>query len=163
MWVAFVVAPLLALVNSLLFIRLRYGKNMFPYLLGTTDTDIVVMDGPLTPETCAQFSERVDELLHEHEYPKDTAMKAALFTEEIGLTILEKNDKKKLQIEIFLFFENDSVLLIERDSGAIFDLTDPDLKIDGLSSFILSRLMEAHPEKAYLTTNGYNRIMMRFT
>ncbi|MBR1559784.1 MAG: hypothetical protein IJ646_06020 [Clostridia bacterium] len=56
-----------------------------------------------------------------------------------------------------------SMLLIERDSGEIFDLTDPDQPISGLSSFILSGLMEAHREKAYLTTTGYNRNMMRFS
>ena len=54
------------------------------------------------------------------------------------------------------------MLLIERDSGEIFDLTDPDQAISGLSSFILSGLMEVHKEKAYLTTTGYNRNMMRF-
>lgn len=163
MWAAFAIAPLLTLVISFLFIRLRYDKTQFPYLLETEGTDIVVMDETLTPDTCAHLSERVDEALQSHGYPGSTATKAALFTEEIGLTIIEKNEKKKLQVEISLFFEKDSVLLIERDSGVIFDLTDPDMKIAGLSSFILSGLMEAHQEKAYLTTTGYNRNMMRFS
>ncbi len=55
-----------------------------------------------------------------------------------------------------------SMLLIERDSGVIFDLTDPDQEISGLSSFILSGLMGSHREKSYLTTTGCNRNMMRF-
>ena len=88
-----------------------------------------------------------------------------MFTEEIGLTILEKNAgrKKPILTEISLLFEDRSVLLIERDSGKIFDLTDPDQAVSGLSSFILSGLMESHKEKAYLTTTGYNRNMMRFS
>ena len=163
MWAAFAIAPLLTLVISFLFIRLHYGRELFPYLLEAEDADIIVMDDTLTQDTCARLSEHVDEVLLSHGYPRGTATKAALFTEEIGLTILEKNEKKKLQVEISLFFEKDSVLLIERDSGVIFDLTDPDLKIAGLSSFILSGLMEAHQEKAYLTTTGYNRNMMRFS
>ena len=65
-------------------------------------------------------------------------------------------------IELSLFFEVDSVLIIERDSGELFDLTDPDLQIQGLSGFVLSGLMEAHQEKAYLVTTGYNRNMIRF-
>ena len=85
-----------------------------------------------------------------------------MFVEEIGLTIIEKNEKQTLQVELSLLFEQDSMLLIERDSGVIFDLTDPDLKIDGLSSFILSGIMEAHSEKANLAATGYNRNMMRF-
>ena len=102
--------------------------------------------------------------MQEHGYSTHAASRAALFTEEIGLTILEKNTlkKKAIQIEISLLFEDGSVLLIERDSGEIFDLTDPDQAVSGLSSFILSGLMEAHKEKAYLTTTGYNRNMIRF-
>ena len=82
----------------------------------------------------------------------------------MGLNILDKNcDKKRnIFIELSLFFERDSMVIIERDSGVLFDITDPDQKIDGLSSFVLSGLMEAHKEKAYLTTTGYNRNMIRF-
>ena len=81
------------------------------------------------------------------------------------LTILEKNGqaKKSVLIELSLFFEPDSVLIIERDSGILFDLTDADNQIHGLSGFILSGLMEAHQEKAYLVTTGYNRNMIRFS
>ena len=70
--------------------------------------------------------------------------------------------KKPVLIEFSLFFEKDSVLIIERDSGELFDLTDPDAHIKGLSGFILGGLMSAHEEKAYLVTTGYNRNMMRF-
>ena len=164
MWAAFAVTPALALALSFLFIRLRYGAARFPYLLENTDTEILVMEDALTKEGCAQFSERVQAVMQEHGYSARSAGRAALFTEEIGLTILEKHATKKKPIltEISLFFEKDSVLLIERDSGEIFDLTDPDQVVSGLSSFILSGLMEAHKEKAYLTTTGYNRNMMRF-
>ena len=164
MWAAFAVTPALALALSFLYIRLRYGAARFPYLLENTDTEIIVMEDTLTKEGCAQLSEQVQAVMQEHGYPVRTAVRAGLFTEEIGLTILEKNaaKKKPILIEISLFFENDSALLIERDSGEIFDLTDPDQVVSGLSSFILSGLMEAHKEKAYLTTTGYNRNMMRF-
>ena len=84
--------------------------------------------------------------------------------EEIGLTVLEKNKKSKKQIliELSLFYEEDSVLVIERDSGKLFDVTDPDLEIAGLSSLTLNGLMKSHTEKAYLVTTGYNRNMIRF-
>lgn len=99
-----------------------------------------------------------------HNYPKETVNRAALFTEEIGLTIIETNkqSKKPLLIELSIFYEADNVLIIERDSGKLFDLTDPDNHIKGLSGFTLSGLMEAHNEKAYLVTTGYNRNMIRF-
>ena len=78
--------------------------------------------------------------------------------------MLEKNRKRKrrLQAEITLLFDRDSVQLIERDNGEIFDDTDQDMKVDGFSSYVLSRLMVVHQEKMYLTTTGYNRTMLQF-
>ena len=129
------------------------------------ETEIEVMDDTLTPETAAGLSNRVRSSLLAHQYTKKTADKAALFVEEIGLTILERNRqaKKPVLVELSLFFEEDSVLIVVRDSGKLFDLTDPDAQIKGLSGFILSGMMEAHKEKAYLVTTGYNRNMIRFS
>jgi hypothetical protein len=164
MWAGFVVAPFLTLITSLGFVFLRYGKNNFPFLLKDIDSEIVVMDDILTGEIAGKLSGEVEKSLMSHDFSKKEAGRAALFVEEIGLTILEKNKhKKKPQlIEFSLFFDKDSVLIIERDSGELFDLTDPDTPIEGLSGFVLSGLMEAQKEKAYLVTTGYNRNMIRF-
>ena len=164
MWAAFALSPVLALIITSIFIRWHYGKAHFPNLLVPKHADIVVFDSILTPEKCCELSEKVQKTMNERGYPKKQSMRAALFTEEIGLTIIEmnKDSKHPMLAEISLLFDEGSVLLIERDAGMVFDITDPDLKIAGLSSFILSGLMEAHKEKAYQTTTGYNRNMIRF-
>ncbi len=164
LWAAFAAAPLLALALSLLYIFLRFGKARFPYLLEGTKRPILVLDDTLTRESCVRLSERVNKALRDRGFGDRSATQAALFTEEIGLTLIEKNKavRKPLLVEISLLFEKDSVLLIERDSGVIFDVTDPELKIDGLSSFVINGLLNAQKEKAYLTTTGYNRNMIRF-
>ena len=76
--------------------------------------------------------------------------------------MLEYNGKKKVWVEYSLLYDNDSVRLIIRDSGEIFDVTDPDLKIKGLSSFVISGLLNAQKEKDYIPTTGYNRNIIRF-
>ena len=164
MWAGFVAAPILTLVCAMLFVYLRFGKNDFPFLLGDMDTEIVVLDDTLSPQSATALSVQVADLLLSHQYPKETANRAGLFAEEIGLTVLDinKRSKKPILVELSLFFEDDSVLIVERDSGELFDLTDPDAQISGLSGFVLSGLMEAHKEKAYLVTTGYNRNMIRF-
>ena len=128
------------------------------------ESDIVVLDGILSPEAAASLSKEISANLLAHQYSQSEANRAALFTEEIGLTILDQNKstKKPVLIELSLFFEKDFVLIIERDSGKLFDLTDPDFEVKGLSGFILSGLMASHKEKAYLVTTGYNRNMIRF-
>ena len=164
MWAGFVAAPILTLVCAYLYVYLRFGRDNFPFLLKDMETEIEVMDDTLTPETAAGLSNRVRSSLLAHQYMKKTADKAALFVEEIGLTILERNRqaKKPVLVELSLFFEEDSVLVIERDSGVLFDLTESDVQVGGLSSFLLSGLMKAHKDKAYLITTGYNRNMLRF-
>ena len=74
-----------------------------------------------------------------------------------------QKSKKEILFELSLFFEEDSVLIVERDSGELFDATDTDMHIKGLSGFILSGLLESHKEKTYLVTTGYNRNMIRFS
>jgi hypothetical protein len=37
------------------------------------------------------------------------------------------------------------------------------MQLHGLSGFVLSGIMNAHKEKAYLVTTGYNRNMIRFS
>lgn len=164
MWAGFVISPLLTLITALIFVYLRFGKDDFPFLLKDMGTEIVVMDDKLTAESAGKLSRQVNDALLSHGYHEQEARRASLFAEEIGLTVLEKNkqEKKPVLIEFSLFFEEDSVLIIERDSGKLFDITDPDLRIDGLSSLIISGLMESHKEKAYLVTTGYNRNIIRF-
>lgn len=164
LWAGFVLAPVLTLITAFTFVYFKYGKSNFPFLLKDIESEIIVLDDVLTSKTAAKLSRQVSDILIKHQYSKDTITHAALFIEEMGLTILDKNrDKKKdILVELSLFFEKDSLVIIERDSGILFDITDPDQKIEGLSAFVLSGLMEAHKEKAYLTTTGYNRNMIRF-
>ncbi len=163
MWAGFVASPILTLIAAMLYVYQKFGKDNFPFLLKHMETEIIVLEDTLTKEIASRLSGDVRSNLETHRYSDADANRAALFVEEIALTILErnKNAKKPVLIELSLFFEENSVLIIERDSGELFDLTDPDLQIRGLSGFILSGLMEAHKEKAYLVTTGYNRNMIR--
>ena len=164
MWGGFVAATMMTLAVIMLFVYIKFGKDNFPFLLNNMKAEIIEVEGIVKNESISGLSEKIGESLAFHGYPKEVANRAALFAEEIALTIGERNKKvkKPILIEISLIFEENSVLVIERDSGELFDLTDPDLHIKGLSGFILSGLMEAHKEKAYLVTTGYNRNMIRF-
>jgi hypothetical protein len=163
MWAGFAVAPILTLICAYLFVYLHFGQGNFPFLLKDMDTEILVLDDTLSPETTVRLSEAVSESLIAHRYPNQAANHAALFVEETGLIILEKNEqaKKPVLVELSVFFEDDSVLIIQRDSGELFDLTDPKLEIRGLSGFVIEGLKKSHEEMAYLVTTGYNRNMIR--
>ena len=165
MWAGFVIAPAVTLTLAMLFVRLRFGKENFPFLLKDIDSEIEVMDDILTEKAASELSQKIGQSLISHDYSNQESMRASLFVEEIGLTVLERNKKAKkpVLIEFSLFYGEDSVLIIERDSGELFDITDPDTEIKGLSGFVLGGLMQAHQEKTYLLTTGYNRNMIRFS
>lgn len=164
MWAGFVIAPILTLCFAMCFVYLRFGKDNFPFILKSMESEIEVMDNVLTPENSTALSEQVRDSILSHNYSNSVANHAALFVEELGSTILEVNEKTKkpVLIELSLFFKEDSVLIILRDSGELFDATDPNLKVKGLSSFVLNGLMKAQKEKDYLVTTGYNRNIIRF-
>lgn len=164
MWAGFVIAPILTLCFAMCFVYLRFGKDNFPFILKSMESEIEVMDNVLTPENSTALSEQVRDSILSHNYSNSVANHAALFVEELGSTILEVNEKTKkpVLIELSLFFKEDSVLIILRDSGELFDATDPNLKVKGLSSFVLNGLMKAQKEKEYLVTTGYNRNIIRF-
>lgn len=164
MWAGFAVAPLITLAFAYLFIYCRFGKDNFPFLLNDMKSEIVVMDEIIPSKTAATLSERVKNSFIDHDYSSAVAERAALFVEEMGHTILEMNkEKKSALIELSIFFEPDSALIIERDSGTLVNLTDPDIVIKGLGGFVLSRLMASHHDRAYLVTTGYNRNMIKFS
>ncbi len=76
--------------------------------------------------------------------------------------LYERNSQKDVLVEYSVTFDEDKAKLIIRDSGVIFDITDPDLEIKGLSSFVLNGLMNAQKEKDYIPTTGYNKNMIQF-
>lgn len=164
LWIGFAIAPVIALAVMILYIYFRHGKENLLFFLKNMHSIIRVIDEVLTPENSAKISERIGNIVASEDYPGAIVYRASLFAEEIGNTIYERNkDKNKtVYIEYSVLFETDSVMIIERDSGELFDITDPDLKISGLSSFVFSGLMSSHKEKAYQVTTGYNRNMIRF-
>ena len=162
LWIGFAIAPVMGIIVSMGLLRLRSGKERFPFLLTNMDHEITVYDEVLSPECMARMSEEIQRRLEEHGYHKDVALKAGLFAEEISAAISEKNKGKKILIEYSLLYDENRVRLIIRDSGVIFDITDPNLKISGLGSFVASRLLRSYKQKHYIPTTGYNRNVLTF-
>ena len=162
LWIGFALAPVLGLALSMQFLYLYAGKDRFPLLLEDSNSEIIVYDAILSPQSMTNTSRAVQAQLEKHNYPKKTAIKAGLFVEEISAVVREKNDDKEVLMEYSLLFDKDSVRLVIRDSGNIFDVTDPDLQITGLSSFVINGLLNAQKEKDYIPTTGYNRNLIRF-
>ncbi len=79
-----------------------------------------------------------------------------LMIEESLTLILEKNPGKKIYAECTVIID-DKIHLIIRDSGVIFDITDADMPVKSLKSYVISGIMERQKFKKNLTTISSNR------
>ena len=59
MWAGFVIAPILTLCFAMFFVYLKFGKDNFPFILKSMESEIEVMDNVLTPENAVTLSEQV--------------------------------------------------------------------------------------------------------
>ena len=84
------------------------------------------------------------------------AAKAALLVEEALMVVLDRNAGKHISAEVTVDL-NDGLLLVLRDDGEIFDITDTDARVSSLRSYLVSNLMTAIPCRRNLTTTGFNR------
>ena len=162
LWMGFALAPLAGFGASMLMIYLMRGRERFPWLIKNNEKDTFVYDAQLTWKNMMKAALSIQAQMEGHGYSKRDALLASLFAEEISATLLEVNGDDDVVVEYSLLFAGNSVRQIIRDSGIVFDVTDPELKITGLSSFVINRLLNAKEDKDYIPTVGYNRNLIRF-
>ena len=95
MWAGFVIAPVLTLIISLGFVYLRFGKDNFPFILQSMDSEIDVIDDTLTTENVVAISKKVGNSLEAHQYSPADIARVRLLVEEVGIAITNKNSQKK--------------------------------------------------------------------
>ena len=145
-----------------LFVYCRYGRRLFPFLLDRDrEANIRVFDLTLDEGSIAATSVKVGMALAPTGVGSAVEMRAQLMTEEVLMAVKDRNGAKRVNAEVTLDL-NDGVLLTMRDDGEIFDITDSDVKVSGVRSFLVACMMEKQREKANLITTGFNRNVFRF-
>ena len=164
-WAGIAIAPVLTLICTLLFVALRFGRDNFPFLLGSMRSEIVVMDDVLTAESAVDLPKHVRRCMLAHQYAPAKADNAAQVIGELVSCMIQKNRhaKKKVLIELSLFFEDASVQIIERDSGELFEFVASDAPGGDMSDRTPDGQIEAQREGAYLVTTGYNRNRIQYS
>ena len=160
MWVGFAAAPVVASAVSALIVIVRYGREVFPFLIRKDRDDrIRIYDFVIGNESAVEIAAVVEQNLKAESVPPGTSVLAGVVTEDMMMLIAEKNadSQKPLRAECTIITEEDGVRVILRDSGVIFDITDTDARADSFRQYIVSNLMLNQDRKLYLTTTGYNR------
>lgn len=156
-WTALGLSPALALGVVALYVLARGGRRGFPFLLPHDREDAIrVFDLDLDPATICGASASVGAHLEAKGVDGRRASKAALLVEEALMVVHDRNSGKRIKAEVTVDL-NDGLMLVLRDDGEIFNITDADARVSSLRGYLVSNLMTVIPSRRNLTTTGFNR------
>lgn len=156
-WTALGLAPALALALVALYVLVRGGRRGFPFLLPhDREGAIRVFDLDLDPVSICGASASVGAHLGAHGVDGRRASKAALLVEEALMVVHDRNPGKCIKAEVSVDL-NGGLMLVLRDDGVIFNITDADARVSSLRGYLVSNLMTVIPSRRNLTTTGFNR------
>ena len=160
-WFALGLSPLLALGLVALYVLARGGRRGFPYLLPEDrEAALRVFDLELDPESICGASASVGAHLGAKGIEGRRAARAELLVEEALMVVRDRNSGKRIKAEVTVDL-NDGLMIVLRDDGEIFDITDADARVSSLRSYLVSNLMTDIPSRRNLTTTGFNRNVFR--
>ena len=156
-WFALGLSPALALGLVALYVLACGGRRGFPFLLpAEREAALRVFDLELDPVGICGTSASLGAHLKAMGVDSRRASKAALLVEEALMVVYDRNSGKHIKAEVTVDL-NDGLMLVLRDDGVIFDITDADARVSSLRSYLVSNLMTAIPGRRNLTTTGFNR------
>ena len=156
-WTALGLSPALALGSVALYVLARGGRRGFPFLLPHDREDAIrVFDLDLDPAAICGVSASVGAHLGAQGVDGRRVSKASLLVEEALMVVHDRNSGKRIKAEVTVDL-NDGLMLVLRDDGEIFNITDADARVSSLRVYLVSNLMTAIPSRRNLTTTGFNR------
>lgn len=160
MFVGLAIAPAVAYVLLLLYLTERYGRKDTPLLISTLSfhEKNYLFDLETEPEQIIGLQKKVEALLIENDVDQKTVNRIKLLIEDLYMLIREKNGGKAILSECSVTLFSEGIRIVSRDEGALFDISEDDVKADSVVSLVFSGYMENMVEnRQYLTTTSFNR------
>jgi hypothetical protein len=165
MFAGIAISPAVAYVISVLYIRLRYGKDNYPLLLSEKLKAFKheFYEFKLDPKSIVETQQQVEKFLSGNGIDRKVVSRAKLLIEDLYMLIYEKNGvDKAVYAECTIIIRDTGVQIITKDDGVLFDLSSDDVVAGSVVEFMVSGYMEKLKDnKKYLTTMSYNRNTFR--
>lgn len=161
LWAGYVIAFYAVIGACILILPHIWGKGKFPWFLPENDFYMETFDVVLSPENIVNLNEQITEVLENHDVGMKTSVRLQLIIEELGMSILDKNDKKEILSEWTISVDNE-VRLVIRYEGTAIDLTGESEEDASIRSLVLSNLMAQQEKKQFLMSTGFNRCALIF-
>ena len=160
LFIGLAAAPAIAWALLMLYLTVRYGKEDCPLLLSRVPESYRTRLFHLSvePEQIIDLQKQVEVLLKENDVNRRTVGRIKLLIEELYILIAEKNEGKQVLGELTVFLRPDGIQLVSRDDGVLFDISEEDVSVTSIASFVVSNYMEKlGDDKRHLTTMSFNR------
>lgn len=122
-WIGFALGYLLAAAYPFVFVRLRYGRHLFPWLVPQDGGKILNFAIRLTKENLIVARDRIENFLRKGGVQEPVIRHVMLTVEDTALETFEHNAKRDSIVEYSVFLNRpELVRLITRDTGKAFDV-----------------------------------------
>jgi len=153
----FMLTPVLAILVTLIIVRVKYGKKAVPLILQDNEEECLTYDILLNSENIIALKDKVNSDLTNRGVSSNIINDVSLVIEEGYMTILDENTKKKILSECNILLSDKTLRLITRDNGKIFDITDANSKVNNFRRYVFGCMMEQTDNRSHVATLSFNR------
>ena len=152
------IAPALAVLILNLYLQKKYPDEA-PLLLGDDSKLPSYLYGlPLEEANIVATRNRIEADLRTHSCDSKTVNNVMVLFEDVCMLLREKSSGVSVEAECSLLILDDRIRMIFRDTGASFDITDADMDISSLRSYIVSNLAtHVSYKRTHLPAMSFNR------
>ncbi len=154
-----VLGPALALGGTLVYLRFRYNEDA-PLLLSyfMKGREGLLYELELGPAAIVETRDRIGERLTSLSIAPKAVNRVMLLFEELTMLLYEKNTRKNILCECVIVIGQEKIRMIVRDSGDVIDITDPNLEVTSLRSYVVANIAEQVTyKKRHLVAMSFNR------
>ena len=141
------------------YVRIHYGKENYPLFIADKENSgrSLFYELSLNHEEIIFVRDNVENDLKKYGYTDKTIHKVMLLVEEALMLIRENNPQKNVLAECSILM-GDKLILVIKDDGIIFDMTDSDMMPSSFRSYIISSMANnISSRKKHFLALSYNR------
>lgn len=154
----FFLTPFAAFAVAAMFIFAKFGKGGFPYAIVPNDNVVFMHEFAVNESENSLLRSTLREEMASAGLPSSLINKVELVLEETLMIIEEKNKGMKKQHlgDCTVIIDKNTVQLITRDNGMLFDITQEVELNSSIRHYVAARFINTS-ESTYLTTISFNR------
>ena len=159
MAVGLMLAQPVSYLVSVLYVRRKYGKENYPLFIADRENakKTLFYELEVKEDNIISVRDCLEKELKQENYSLKTINRVMLLVEETLMMISDNNPGRTVLAECSLII-GEHLTLIIKDDGKIFDMTQNDMEVSSLRSYVMSNLIGSFSvKKMHFLTLSYNR------